>query len=256
MRTKQEMMDEMLFEAVKENNVEEVRGLIALGANVNENSGLCYSTFNQTPLHWSCLIVNRNDAHITKMLVEAGADVNAKDSDGWTPLYWAISEEKVDNAKILIEVGADVNSKSIDGNSPLREAIFQGNVKLVSLLIKHGADVNSQDNNGNTLLHNIISDIVVDIYMPKDILNMLIKAGANLQSKNFKNETPLEFLKRLVGEDERFRNGTVMKSCKKLKKILEKAIHESEMKSKAEEEKHEELLKNRILAEMKVALGN
>ncbi|MGC8924180.1 MAG: ankyrin repeat domain-containing protein, partial [Candidatus Micrarchaeia archaeon] len=46
-----------------------------------------------------------------KVLIENGADVNAKDNDGWTPAHWATRNGHLEPLKVLIENGADVNSK-------------------------------------------------------------------------------------------------------------------------------------------------
>ena len=50
-----------------------------------------------------------------KQHLAAGVDVNAKDDDGGTPMYWAAVNGRKEIAELLITKGADVNAKDVDG---------------------------------------------------------------------------------------------------------------------------------------------
>ena len=54
-----------------------------------------------------------------KHLIEHQADVNAKDIDGRTPLYYAAKKGAVECLKVLIKSMADVNAADLDGKAPL-----------------------------------------------------------------------------------------------------------------------------------------
>ena len=71
-----------------------------------------------------------------KRLIEAGADVDSKDDEDWSPLDWAVAMDNVEIAELLISAGADVNSKGYLGRSLLHWASSE---KMKSLLKKHGA---------------------------------------------------------------------------------------------------------------------
>ncbi len=70
-----------------------------------------------TPLHSAVIGSPRED--VILMLIEAGAAVDAVDSDGYTPLHLAISSKQPETASVLIKAGADMYAPSIRGRTPL-----------------------------------------------------------------------------------------------------------------------------------------
>ncbi|MFC1716254.1 ankyrin repeat domain-containing protein [Candidatus Poribacteria bacterium] len=82
-----------------------------------------------------------------------GADVNDMDRKfGVTPLSWAALLGQTVAIELLIQRGADVNARGRDGGTPLHGAAFLGQTEAAELLIQKGADVNARDNNGATPL--------------------------------------------------------------------------------------------------------
>jgi len=91
------------------------------------------------------------DLEKVKKLLDRGADVNARDKDGWTPLHWASVHGHLDVIKLLVERGADVNASN-HGWTPLHEAASRGHLNVVKFLVERGADVNARDREGRTPL--------------------------------------------------------------------------------------------------------
>ena len=84
----------------------------------------------------------RNDARAVDALLASGADPNAADADGVTPLMAAASERADERiAKALIARGADVNATDRWGETALHMAVGRGDPSLVVLFLDHGADV-------------------------------------------------------------------------------------------------------------------
>ncbi|MDB4681059.1 ankyrin repeat domain-containing protein [bacterium] len=72
-----------------------------------------------------------------KQHLAAGADVNAKNDGGFTPLHYAASRRDKEIAELLIAKDADVNAKMEDGDTPLDWAIEINRTETADLLRKH-----------------------------------------------------------------------------------------------------------------------
>jgi len=193
---------------VNNGNIREVKDFLDKGGNVNlqDEPGM-------TPLHHA---VNSDwkESHLgmIKLLIERGANVNAIDDTHHTPLHMA-SNATV--AGLLIDAGADVNAKSKrERETPLFSAAWgaaQGASKshqmyldLTKLLLAKGADVNVKikegsmikdekpyhSNSGDTVLHKVSRN-----YSEKhasEICKLLVASGSNVNELNVKGQTPLD----------------------------------------------------------------
>ena len=85
--------------------------------------------------------------------LDAGDDVNAKDNIGKTPLHQAASDGDMQIAELLIDNGANVNAKDDQfGGTPLHGAAMEGHRETAELLIAKGAYVNAKSKVGVTPL--------------------------------------------------------------------------------------------------------
>lgn len=124
-----------------------------------------------------------------KLLVNNGANINAQNNQGYTPLHFAPLYWYENEIKYLIDNGANINQKSKDGKTTLMLAAAEnGNCSIFHLLIDNGADVNAQDKYGDTPLHfaTINYGIIFNIFT-----TLLVESGANINTKNYNAETPL-----------------------------------------------------------------
>jgi ankyrin repeat protein len=76
---------------------------------------------------------------LTKLLIDNGANVNAKNANGQSSLVIAVGKENPEITKLLIERGADVNVESKSGFTPLHWATYRGLYPIVELLLAANA---------------------------------------------------------------------------------------------------------------------
>ena len=189
-----------LHSAAISGNIKKVKKFIAEGANVNDTD-----KNDRTPLHMAASSINlverplnedqvldsifkqqiKLSEEIVQILIKAGADVNATDKNGQTPLKIAARYGNVAMANILIKADANVNAADKNGRTPIRMAARYGNVAMVSMLTKAGADVNAADKNGRTPIR------MATGYGYKVVVSMLIKAGADVNAADRYGSTPL-----------------------------------------------------------------
>ncbi len=86
-------------------------------------------------------------------LINAGAEVDVETSEGVTPLYFAVTNRKLDAVKMLVNYGADVNKVSILQETPLLISLKNKDLEIAEALIRGGAEINYQYRNGVTALH-------------------------------------------------------------------------------------------------------
>lgn len=201
-----------LFAAVDTGNIKMVSTLKRLGADVNAE------VKGGRLLNYA---IRKKDEPMILRLVNLGADVNATDNLGYTPLYFAINTEQTNEkvikflekhganklkakfvnitlkyaiekknlyiAKYLLSRGTNANEGWEDGVTPLISATQKGDKSMVRLLLGYDAMINKADNLGNTPLTTAMMEENLEL------IEYLIEKGAdiNLQNKNNNANTPL-----------------------------------------------------------------
>lgn len=87
-------------------------------------------------------------------LIDSGADVNAKDEEGWTPLHLAATHDSAEVVRELLDAGADIDAVNSKGETPLRVAVSAtwGDPNTLQLLRDRGADPFRPANNGRSAI--------------------------------------------------------------------------------------------------------
>lgn len=141
----------------------------------------------QTPLH---MAVQIGDAELTRMLLEAGADVNSIDRWGESPLFGAVRIGLADIADFLLEWGADIEHRSSNSMTPLHAAALSEQTGMIEWLLEHGADLYATDYQGWNALH------FAAWGGPPETLRLLIRLGLDVNSRTDQDETPLDLARR------------------------------------------------------------
>jgi hypothetical protein len=137
----------------------------------------------QTPLH---IAVWSEKPDCVEGLARAGADKEVKNADGETPLHVAARHGKLECLNALVRAGADKEARSRKGETPLRLAAWHGNTECVEALVRVGADKEARDEEGKTALHWAVycSAAVV--------IESLVALGADSTAKTAGGQTPAE----------------------------------------------------------------
>jgi ankyrin repeat protein len=120
-----------------------VGALLASGARVDVPGAV------DRPIHLAALTGQKT---LVQMMIDKGADIDAKGSDGMTPLYQAARQDATDVAALLIARGADVNARTKSRKTPLMISAEQGNAQVAKVLLGHRAEVDARDKNGRSAL--------------------------------------------------------------------------------------------------------
>lgn len=171
-----------LHKSAIKGNLDIIEFLIQNGARIDvkeEKSG-------RTALHMA------TKPEVAKLLIEKGAQIEAKDTRGRTPLLICAMESHVEVAQVLVQHGAQVNSKTGGGNTPLNFATSYGHIDMVKLLIQNGAQVDIKGQHGNTPLHGIMQSRGIGAKRHFEIVKYLIEHGAPIDTKNNISETPFD----------------------------------------------------------------
>jgi len=173
-----------LWNAIIAGNFERIKELVRENPKIVNSR--CYSYSSHPAFHE---VVIKDYKEIVKLFIENGADVNAKDSSGWTPLHFA---RDIDIAILLIEKGADVNAKDESGSTPLHAIVgvltSKNKKETILMLLKNGANINAKDNSGLTPLH--LAAKYGRSY--EELLPLLIENRADINAKTNDGKTPLD----------------------------------------------------------------
>jgi ankyrin repeat protein len=149
------------------------------------HSRLGMFALNLTPLH---LASGSGHAEATRILIEHGADVSARNKYGDSPLHMASGRKNAEVARMLIEHGADASARNGMGDTPLHKALYSAKVDVSRMLIERGTDVNAQNDNGLAPLH------VASVHGVTEIACMLIEHGADAAAREKHGQTPLHLV--------------------------------------------------------------
>jgi len=131
------------------------------------------------------------------LLIDAGADVNYKDRQQQTPLWWAINapeggqrslEPKIEVTKVLLDKGANPDQTDIAGNNLLCFAAANDAGWMVSLLLKAGAPVDSRQSSRTALHYAVFAGSF-------ECTRLLVEAGADIDAVELRGHRPLTIAK-------------------------------------------------------------
>jgi ankyrin repeat protein len=151
--------------------------------------------YKWTALHYAIYEPRMHSTHqklvMVSMLLEAGADINARTDDGYTALDLAAEDGNEALVRLLLDAGANINTPRNRNPQVLILAAYSGKEAVVQMLMDAGAHVNMQDEDGFSAL------IAAADGGHVELVRMLLDAGADINLRNMTSGSAL--LRAVVG---------------------------------------------------------
>ena len=171
-------------------DLELVQLLLDHGANVNAENNRGQTSLDRV-FEFKCYS-DQDDSGVAQLLMERGADVNARDKDHETLLHLASSRQDLELVAELLFHGANPDAKDNKGKSPLHRAVEpkyyfdEGRFGVAQLLVERGADVNTRHKGYKTLVRLASSRLnLKSVRVPRD-------HGTNVDAEDNRGQTPLD----------------------------------------------------------------
>ena len=175
--------DSALNLSVWHNQIEIVEVFVKFGADINSPDG-----YGITPLH-TC--ARKELPHIARMMLAAGADPNVRDCLGCSPIFHALVQDSIEMVELLLPI-INLKQAGLEGNTVLhfvaQAPYLLYSAEYMRLLIEHGADLEMTNDSKATAFSGCAWTCNMDC------LEIMIKAGCNLNAQNEEGETPLNMI--------------------------------------------------------------
>ena len=140
-----------IHDAAIDGDVETLRRLLAKGSSPNAPA----VGYSRTPLHFLCITMGNDKAGdraaCFELLRNAGANLEAIDNVGYTPLHCAAISIRPDLLSLLCQAGVNVDAATPGGSTALHLAVrMRANNNCIEVLLAAGADINVRSNSGLT----------------------------------------------------------------------------------------------------------
>ncbi len=122
-------------------------------------------------------LIRSGDRDTAIAAIRDGAEVNAAQGDGTTPLHWAVYRLDPELVQALLANGARPDVTNRYGSSPLGEAVKTANIELVEMLLDAGADVDAPNEDGQTAL--MLSARAGSL----EVAELLVRHGADVNAR-------------------------------------------------------------------------
>lgn len=106
-------------------------------------------------------------------------------------MHYAALRGETKSIEMMLKLGADVNARDVQGKTPLHDACIKGHSETVRLLLDHGANIGARDKNGVTPLHDAA------LGGAPVVVKLLLDRKADAQARDADGQTPLDYAQKL-----------------------------------------------------------
>lgn len=153
-----------MLQAVRNNNIDEVRTILKRGADVNDHMNDVITDDGirdeVTVLHMAAYL---GHADIAKYLLDHGANLHEVDFERKTPMHYAAEKGRIEIIKILMDYGADLHARDRYDRTPLHYATREGRLETTTFLVNQGANLRARNRYMYTPLHEAIESECTEI---------------------------------------------------------------------------------------------
>jgi ankyrin repeat protein len=175
-----------LHNAVEADDLESVRLLLAAGADLHalDHGG-------------GTALFGARSTEVAHVLTDAGLNIDAHDSLGWSPLLAAVMNGSLEGVKALLSVGADVNATHDRGFTVFMSAVgaMERNMEIINTVLETGADPHAITELGWNAFHAAVDVSGAEANSEesvRSILGRLKELGVNINHQNARGITPIE----------------------------------------------------------------
>ncbi|RZC91454.1 hypothetical protein C5167_027521 [Papaver somniferum] len=115
-------------------------------------SSFAYEEESDNELKMEAIHTSAREGELDNLVkhIENGVSVNLQDSEGRSPLHWAVDRGHLDMVELLLSKNADVNAQDNEGQTPLHYAAMCDREAIAEILVKQNADTDVKDNDGSS----------------------------------------------------------------------------------------------------------
>ena len=140
-----------------------------------------------------CVAAQLGNSNIVRLLLEEGADPSSTDENGGNSLHQSVEVQSVENTRLLLEAGAQLEARNLDDETPLMLAIRKvtsSSLDVIMLLLKYGADAGARYKTDIGCLHLAIT------YQGPRIFQLLLERGVDIEARSRRGDSILHYAAR------------------------------------------------------------
>lgn len=137
--------------------------------------------------------LEKDKSEVFEYLISQGADINAKDKEGNSPIFYTCFVHNNYYRDKLLQLNCELDVLNEAGTTPLITIVKERNLKVVERLIEHGAKINFHDSKNRNVLHWAVNNATQGSDASNELENFLLSSGADPTALDINKRVPLHY---------------------------------------------------------------